>query len=215
MPHSRHRRCAIAVVSVGLVLGVTAGCSGDDSSSSGSGGPTAASSPTTMDPTAELVGSGCSSYMASNPAGAGSIGAMSLDPVATAASNNPLLTTLSKSISGQLNPRVDMTETLNSSQFTVFAPVDAAFAKIPAAQMDLLKTDGLLLTKILAYHVIQGQLKPSEVTGTHKTVEGADVTVSGSGNSITVDGSSSVICGGIKTSNATVYLIDTVLMPPA
>ena len=64
--------------------------------------------------------------------------------------------------------------------------------------------------------MIPGQLSPSEIDGTHKTVEGQDVTVTGSGNDIKVgSGNASVICGGVKTANATVYLIDSVLMPPS
>ncbi|MDF2919416.1 MAG: secreted and surface protein containing fasciclin-like repeat, partial [Microbacterium sp.] len=64
------------------------------------------------------------------------------------------------------------------------------------------------------YHVVAGQLSPSEIDGTHATVEGQDVTVSGSGDNLMVN-DAKVICGGVKTANATVYLIDTVLMPPA
>lgn len=72
------------------------------------------------------------------------------------------------------------------------------------------------LTAVLTYHVVAGQLGPDEVAGTHKTVNGADVTVDGSGDAITVgEDTANVICGGVKTANATVYLIDAVLMPPA
>jgi uncharacterized surface protein with fasciclin (FAS1) repeats len=107
---------------------------------------------------------------------------------------------------------VNLVDTLNGSQFTVFAPVDDAFAKIDAATIDSLKTDSATLTKILTYHVVPGQLAPSEIDGTHKTVEGGDVTVTGSGDNIMVNGAK-VICGGVQTANATVYLIDSVLMP--
>ena len=137
---------------------------------------------------------------------------MSQAPVATAASNNPLLKTLVAAVSGQLNPDVNLVDTLNGSQFTVFAPVDDAFAKIDAATIDSLKTDSAALTKILTYHVVPGQLSPSEIVGTHKTVEGGDVTVTGSGDKLMVNGAN-VICGGVQTANATVYLIDSVLMP--
>jgi uncharacterized surface protein with fasciclin (FAS1) repeats len=63
--------------------------------------------------------------------------------------------------------------------------------------------------------VIAGQLDASQIVGTHKTVEGGDLVVTGSGNDIKVNGTSTVICGNVKTKNATVYLIDTVLTPPA
>jgi uncharacterized surface protein with fasciclin (FAS1) repeats len=136
-----------------------------------------------------------------------------MDPVAVAASNNPMLTTLTKAISGQLNPQVNLVDTLNGGQFTVFAPTDDAFAKIDAATIEKLKTDAPLLTSILTYHVVPGQAGPAQVVGTHKTVQGADVTVTGMSNDLRVN-DAGVVCGGVQTANATVYMIDTVLMPP-
>jgi uncharacterized surface protein with fasciclin (FAS1) repeats len=163
---------------------------------------------------AELVGPGCSAYAQQVPTGPGSVAGMAMDPVAVAASNNPQLTTLTKALSGQLNPKVNLVDTLNGGQFTVFAPTDAAFAKIDAATIDKLKTDADLLTKILTYHVVPGQAGPGQVVGTHKTVQGADLTVSGMRNNLKVN-DASVVCGGVATANAEVYMIDTVLMPPS
>ena len=162
-----------------------------------------------------LVGAGCAGYAKAVPTGAGSVGGMAADPVATAASNNPLLKTLVAAVSGKVNPKVNLVNTLNSGEFTVFAPVDTAFKKIDAATMGKLATDSALLTKILTYHVIPGQLDAKAVIGTHKTVEGGSVEVTGSGDNIKINGTSAVICGNVKTKNATVYLIDTVLTPPA
>ena len=176
--------------------------------------PSMSASSSAMDPAANLVGPGCADYAAAVPSGAGSVEGMAADPVAVAASNNPLLTTLTAAVSGQLNPNVNLVDTLNGGEFTVFAPVDDAFAKIDSATIETLKTDTDLLIKILTYHVVPGQIAPDEIDGTHATVEGQDVTVTGSGDSITVNGTSNVICGGVQTANATVYLIDTVLMPP-
>ena len=137
-----------------------------------------------------------------------------MDPVAVAASNNPMLTTLTKALSGQLNPQVNLVDTLNSNpSLTVFAPTDDAFAKIDAATLEKLKTDAPLLTSILTYHVVEGQASPAQVAGTHPTMQGADVTVTGMGNDLRVN-DASVVCGGVQTANATVYMIDTVLMPP-
>ena len=167
-----------------------------------------------MDPAADLVGPGCADYAAQNPTGPGSVTGMAQDPVSVAASNNPLLTTLTSAVSGKLNPNVNLVDTLNGSEFTVFAPTDAAFAKIDPATIETLKTDSDLLSSIRTYHVVPGQASPSQVTGTHKTVQGGEVTVTGAGNSIKVN-DASVVCGGVRTANATVYLIDTVLMPPA
>ncbi len=163
---------------------------------------------------ADLVGPGCAAYATANPTGPASVEGMSTDPVAVAASNNPLLTTLVKAVTGKLNPKVNLVNTLDSGQFTVFAPVDSAFAKIPASTIDGLKTNTAMLTKILTYHVLPGEIEPASIDGSHTTVEGQKLTVKGSGNTLTVNGAH-VICGGVRTANATVYLVDSVLMPPA
>lgn len=167
-----------------------------------------------MDPAANLVGPGCADYAEAVPDGDGSIEGMSADPVAVAASNNPLLTTLVAAVSGGLNPDVDLVDTLNGDEFTVFAPVDDAFAKIDAATIETLKTDSALLSSILTYHVVPGQIEPADIAGMHTTVNGADLEVTGSGDALMVNGAN-VICGGVQTANATVYLIDSVLLPPA
>ena len=168
----------------------------------------------TTDPAANLVGSGCEAYAEEVPDGAGSVEGMSLDPVAVAASNNPLLTTLTSAVSGELNPDVDLVDTLNGGEYTVFAPVDDAFAKIDAATIDTLSTDADMLTSILTYHVIEGQIEPDDIAGTHTTLQGSDLEVTGSGDDLMVN-DSMVVCGGVQTANAVVYLVDTVLMPPA
>ncbi|MBJ7336641.1 fasciclin domain-containing protein [Mycolicibacterium sp.] len=166
------------------------------------------------DPAAGLVGSGCAGYAKQVPAGPGSVSGMAMDPVAIAASNNPVLTTLTAAVSGKLNPDVNLVDTLNGGEFTVFAPTDDAFKKIDPATIETLKTDAPLLTSILTYHVVPGRLSPSQVVGTHKTVEGGEVTVTGSGADLKVN-NAGLVCGNVQTANATVYMIDTVLMPPA
>jgi len=214
-------RLAAAAILAAAALTLTAcssgsGSSGSSSSDSGSSMSTSTPSASKMDPAADLVGPGCAAYAKQVPSGAGSVSGMAEDPVATAASNNPLLTTLVAAVSGKLNPQVNLVDTLNGGDFTVFAPVDDAFKKIDPATIETLKTDAgaATLTSILTYHVVPGQLAPSDIDGTHKTVEGGDVTVTGSGDSMKVN-DANVICGGVKTANATVYLIDSVLMPPA
>lgn len=211
---------AVAGTVAALALALT-GCSsgsgtGSSSTSSSGSSMTTPSASATADPAADLVGSGCAAYAKQVPTGAGSVAGMSQDPVATAASNNPLLTTLVAAVSGKLNPKVNLVDTLNGGEFTVFAPVDSAFAKIDSATIDTLKTDAgaATLSKILTYHVVPGQIEPSDIDGTHKTVQGADLTVTGSGDDLMVN-DAKVICGGVQTANATVYLIDSVLMPPA
>jgi uncharacterized surface protein with fasciclin (FAS1) repeats len=215
----------VAGVAAAALLSLTA-CGGSASTSSSAApaetpsasassmapSPSASSSAAAMDPAANLVGPGCAGYAEQVPSGAGSVEGMALDPVAVAASNNPILKTLTAAVSGQLNPKVDLVDTLNGGEFTVFAPVDDAFAKIDAATIETLKTDDALLSKILTYHVVPGQITPDMIAGTHATVQGGSVTVTGSGDQLKVD-DANVICGGVKTKNATVYLIDSVLMP--
>jgi uncharacterized surface protein with fasciclin (FAS1) repeats len=167
----------------------------------------------TEEPMAGPVGPGCADYAATVPDGEGSVEGMSDDPVAVAASNNPILTTLVAAVSGQLNPDVNLVDTLNGGEFTVFAPVDSAFAAVDPATLDTLATDADLLTTVLTYHVVPGQLSPDQVVGDQVTVEGDPVTVAGTPDALTVN-DANVVCGGVTTANATVYLIDGVLMPP-
>ena len=162
---------------------------------------------------AQPVGPGCAAYVEQVPEGPGSVQGMAPAPLTVAASNNPLLTTLTAAVSGQLNPEVNLVETLDGGEFTVFAPTDAAFGKLDPATVDTLRTDAPLLTNILTYHVVPGRAAPDQVVGTHTTVQGADLTVTGHPNELKVN-DASVVCGGVQTANATVYLIDSVLMPP-
>jgi uncharacterized surface protein with fasciclin (FAS1) repeats len=161
-----------------------------------------------------LVGAGCAGYAEKVPTGPGSVEGLAKDPVATAASNSPVLTTLAGALSGKLNPNVNLVETLNNGEYTVFAPTDDAFAKVDPATIEKLKTDSELLTSVLTYHVVSGQADPEKVVGEHKTVQGGSLTVTKTGDALKVN-DAGVVCGGIKTANATLYLIDTVLMPPA
>jgi uncharacterized surface protein with fasciclin (FAS1) repeats len=174
----------------------------------------ASASAATMDPAANLVGPGCDDYAKQVPEGEGSVAGMAQDPVAVAASNNPLLTTLTKAVSGELNPDVNLVDTLNGDQFTVFAPVDEAFKAVPEKDLNAVVEDADTLTAVLTYHVVPGQFTPEQIPGTHTTVEGQDIEVTGSGDNMKVNGAN-VICGGVQTANATVYLIDGVLLPPA
>src|ERR1700721_667935 len=116
-------------------------------------------------PASDLSGSGCADYAAMNPSGPASVAGMAQDPVATAASNNPMLSTLTAALSGKLNAGVNLVDTLNSGQYTVFAPTNAAFDKLPASTIDELKTNADMLKNILTFHVVQGQESPSKVDG--------------------------------------------------
>src|SRR4051794_9410809 len=212
-------RLALTIAVAGVALAATA-CGSSDTTTAGSGTSSSKSSMPSASPSAMaagMVGPGCAAYAKAVPSGAGSVSGMAQDPVATAASNNPLLTTLVAAVSGKVNPSVDLVNTLNNGDFTVFAPVDDAFKKLPAGTIDTLAKEkgGKTLSSILTYHVVAGQLSPDQVVGTHKTVEGGSLEVKGSGDDLTVGaGDAKVICGGVKTANATVYLIDSVPMPP-
>jgi uncharacterized surface protein with fasciclin (FAS1) repeats len=159
----------------------------------------------------EPSGPACASLPAD---GEGSLAGMADDPAATAASNNPELTTLVAAVQA-----AGLVDTLNSEgPYTIFAPVNAAFAKIPQADLDAVLADTDLLTSILAYHVVPEQLNSEQLVaaGTLPTVNGAELTVAMDGDTLTVnDGAAMVACADIPTANATVYLIDSVLMPPA
>ncbi|MCH8562209.1 fasciclin domain-containing protein [Nesterenkonia sp. YGD6] len=166
------------------------------------------------DPAANLVGASCEAYAEEVPEGDGSVGGMAQDPVATAASNNPMLTTLTAAVSGELNPDVDLVDTLNGDEFTVIAPTDDAFGEIPEEDLNAVVEDADMLTEVLTYHVIPGQMSPDEIAGEHETVNGATVTIEGEGDDLTFD-DAGLVCGGVMTSNATVYMVDAVLMPAA
>ena len=153
-------------------------------------------------------GAGCAAVPtdASNP---GSFAAMAKVPVATAASGNPVLSTLVTAVK-----KANLVDSLNSAQgITVFAPANSAFDKIPSNTLSGVLADNDQLTKVLTYHVVPGRLSPDQLAGTHKTLEGQDLKVAGSGTAFTVNGNSSVVCGNVQTENATVYIVDTVLMP--
>ncbi|RIQ31051.1 fasciclin domain-containing protein [Jiangella rhizosphaerae] len=223
---TRKRTPVIVTAMAALTLGLSA-CSDDDGGTAAQDDSAAAeeapatpedeeSTPSdgmTEEAMAGPVGPGCADYASQVPDGEGSVEGMSDDPVAVAASNNPILTTLVSAVSGELNPQVNLVDTLNGGEFTVFAPVDDAFAAVDPATLDTLATDADLLTTVLTYHVVPGQLSPDEVIGEQATVQGAPVTVAGTPETMTVN-DANVICGGVTTANATVYLIDGVLMPP-
>jgi uncharacterized surface protein with fasciclin (FAS1) repeats len=159
----------------------------------------------------EPFGPACSAIPAN---GKGSLQGMTSDPVATAASNNPLLKTLVTAVGAVPG----LADTLNQAPaLTVFAPTDDAFAKIPEADLNKVLADQATLTAILSHHVVGERLDPTAVVGEHETLNGDQVSVEGDTEAgMTVDGgAANVICGNVQTANANVYVIDSVLMPPS
>ncbi|MCB0934835.1 MAG: fasciclin domain-containing protein [Mycobacterium sp.] len=212
-----HRSAFTAATVAAAVLSLAACSSGSTSTSASSAASETSSAAATTTSTAAAsapVGAGCAGYAEKVPTGPGSVAGMAAGSVTAATASSPVLTTLNSALSGKLNPNVNLVDTLNGGEFTVFAPTDEAFAKIDAATIEKLKTDSALLTSILTYHVVPGQATPAQVVGEHKTVQGATVKVTGTPDSLKVN-DAGVVCGGVATTNAQVYLIDTVLMPPA
>lgn len=202
------RRTGIAAIALGATL-VLAACGSNDSSSTASdgGAATGSSDSGTGAAAAQTFGAACSAVPKSGP---GSFTGMATAPVASAASANPVLSTLVTAVK-----KAGLVDTLNSQQaITVFAPTNDAFAAIPAKTLQGVLADKQELTKILTYHVVAGKIAPDQLAGTHKTLEGDTLTISGSGDSFSVGTQkASVVCGNVPTANATVYLISSVLMP--
>jgi len=208
-----HRTAALALA-LSLPLGLAACGSSDEpdaaaSSSSTTSAPAPSETPSESPSdamAAEPFGPGCAEVPAT---GAGSFDGMSTAPVATAASANPLLKTLVTAVG-----EAGLVDTLNGApELTVFAPIDSAFAALPKATMDAAMADPKgLLTKVLTNHVIEGKIGPDMIAGEQKTIGGGTITVSGSGEDFKV-GDASVICGNVQTANATVYIVDKVLLP--
>ena len=206
-----------AVSSLAITLSA---CGSDDSSTSSAAADTGSASSSAAESSAmpvsdEPFGAGCSAVPAD---GEGSFTGMTDDPVATAAGNNPALSTLVGAVTA-----ANLGDSLNSAQdVTVLAPANPAFEAVPADALNALFADPPQLTAVLTHHVIQGRLAPDELAGTHTTLNNDEVTIEGSGQdfSIAADGTvvgtkASVICGNVQTGNATVYIIDQVLEPAA
>lgn len=222
-------RARFGTIAAVAALSLTAAACGDDADDSAGDATTADSTmESTMDSTMdssmgstmdsamggemmEPSGPGCASVPAD---GAGSFAGMAEDPAATAASNNPELSTLVAAVDA-----AGLVDTLNGpGPFTIFAPANSAFAKIPAADLEaLLAEPEGALTDILTLHVIEGQMSSADLAaaGTITAMAG-DLTVAAEGESVTVDaggGPATVVCADVQTANATVHIIDTVLLP--
>ena len=203
----------------GLAITLSA-CGSDDDSSDSSASSTTTSSASESAASSEAAstepfGAGCAAVPAD---GEGSFTGMANDPVGTAASNNPALSTLVQAVTA-----ANLVDTLNTTDnITVLAPANPAFEAIPPDTLNAVLADTAQLTAILTHHVIPGRLTPEQLAGTHTTLNNDEVTIEGSGESFTIAGEgtvtqtqASVICGNVQTANATVYIIDQVLAPPA
>ncbi|MEW2561819.1 fasciclin domain-containing protein [Streptomyces griseorubiginosus] len=218
--NTRIRRIAGTVAAAAVLPLALSACSDSGSDSTKADSSAKASTEASASPSDEAMAGSGSTASADQPfgpacsavpkSGAGSFDGMAQDPVATAASNNPALSTLVAAVK-----KAGLVDTLNNAQnITVFAPTNDAFAKIPKATLDKVLNDKAQLTKILTYHVVGQKLTPEDLeNGSFATLEKSKLTTSGSGESYTVNDSAKVVCGNVKTANANVYIIDSVLMP--
>ncbi|HWH01276.1 MAG TPA: fasciclin domain-containing protein [Pilimelia sp.] len=195
-----------------IALLAVSACSSPDDSGGASATSGATTATTSAAPSASAMaaqfGAGCAA-VPTDPANPGSFDAMAKVPVATAASGNPVLSTLVTAVQ-----KANLVDSLNGAQgITVFAPTNQAFGKIPEADLNKVLADDAMLKKVLTYHVVPTQLAPDQLAGAHKTLQGGELAVAGSGTDFTVDGAAKVVCGNVSTANATVYIVDTVLMP--
>lgn len=211
----RFGRTAVVVASVAMLPLALTACSDDDkdSASPSTSQSSAAKDKATQSPSdstgsvTEPFGPACASVPKD---GKGSFDGMAEAPVATAASSNPALSTLVTAVK-----KAGLVDTLNNARnVTVFAPTNDAFAKIPKADLNKVLNDKAQLTRILTYHVVGKKLAPQDLEkGSYATLEKTELTTSGSGESYKVNGSADVVCGNVRTANANVHIIDTVLMP--
>jgi uncharacterized surface protein with fasciclin (FAS1) repeats len=135
---------------------------------------------------------------------------MGTGTIADAVSKDPQFSTLLTALKA-----AGLDKTLaGKGPFTVFAPTNAAFAKVPKATLDALLKDKAKLTKVLTYHVVPGSVSAAQVTKlkSAKTVEGTAVKIAVMGSSVMID-KAKVTKADIKASNGVIHVIDTVLMP--
>ena len=131
--------------------------------------------------------------------------------VAETIARDPQLSTLNTLIQ-----KAGLAETLKAGgPYTVFAPTNDAFAEIPEKDLNALLKDKEALTAVLTHHVVPETLTPDNLAGTHETLNKDELVVEGSDEMFTADAEeqANIICGNIQTANATVYVVDTVMMP--
>ena len=153
------------------------------------------------------VGTGCGQVPAS---GAGSLSSMASAPVAADAERTPMLSELSRAV------RVaGLASTLNSgAPITVFAPDNAAFAALGTGNVTTLLANKADLVKVLKYHMVRGRVTPADLASGKPLTSllGLKIQPSMSAGGYEIN-NADVVCGNIKTSNATLYILDKVLIP--
>ncbi|GAA1087923.1 fasciclin domain-containing protein [Pseudonocardia alni] len=221
-------RASRTLATVGLLaalsLGLTACGGGSDTSAPPAAAPASSSAPATtaaadgVTTNDDVFGPACSQLPQGDEPG--SLNSMGPQPVATAASTNPLLTTLVTAV-GKVPGLAD---TLNQQQgITVFAPANDAFTAVQQQlgeeEFNALLADTTQLQGLLSYHVTPERLDAAGLVEkkTLTQLAGGDLTIGGTAEAPTVtDGqgnTANILCGNIPTANATVFVVDKVLMP--
>jgi len=205
---------ACAAFAAGLALAATA-CG---STTTTSATPTGGAGPVSLTPnpsasslhpsgTVARVGANCGMIPAK---GKGSIGSLSSEQVIKAASTNPQLSVFTTVVR---TARLD--KTLNSRpSYTLIIPANSAFAALSKSQVARLRNPADL-SRIVKYHALKARVSPQQFAagGRPATLQGKPLTLSKSGSAYTVNGAT-VLCGNIRTRNATIYIVNKVLLPP-
>jgi len=199
------RPAAISLMAVAMTV-TAAACGGTTSTAPAASPRAAASHSAPMHESMATIGTDCGMIPAT---GMGSMHSMAMDPVVTAASHNPLITTLAAEVK-----KAGLVSTLNSAPaITVFAPDNQAFKNLTAHDMSMMS--GMAeLAKILKYHVVNGRVTPAELAHGMPltTLAGGQLKTAKMGSTYEVN-NAAVTCGNLHTANATLYIINKVLMP--
>ena len=202
------------VAGLAVTAALLAGCAATDRPES----PIESTAPPSPDAAQALVAPGCTAYTKKYATGAGSVARLAEQPVAEAIQDHPMLHQFAAAVSGELNERVDLTEELGAGDLTIFAPTDDAFsAKVPTQWKRTLAEprSADALTELLRFHVIQGERGPHELPDQLRTGDRERLEIDRDGDRIRIADQANVVCGGLRTTDATIYLIDSVLMPRA
>lgn len=210
------------LLAVPVLLAGIAGCSGSDDEPTARATPSATATETSAAPTSEAaaaptgpIGPGCDLLFPASADGAPAD--LASQPVSAAVGADPQLSTLTAAVGA-----ANLVDVLNTREdVTVLAPTNAAFDALGPDALPALLGDVPRLTSLLTHHVLPGRLAPADLVGDHVTLNGDPITVTGTAEAPTVaaEGTlagaapATVVCGGVPTANATVYVIDQVLAP--
>ena len=216
---TRTRRALLSAAPAVLALLSACGPSGSSSTGTAASSSPPAGAPSSAVASAPVAitgqfGAGCTVPPSS---GTGSLAALAGERLSTAAAHEPELRSLLTAV-----VTAHLADSLDSQPgITLLAPANGAFAAVPHPALSGLLADTARLTQVLTHHVIEGRLTPEQLPGTHTTLANDTVTITGSGRQFGISAAqtvlrthpATVVCGNIRTANATVYVIDQLLAP--